>query len=112
SDLEAYEALISKYKANVQGEPLQTSPIDKTIVEKPDAEVDVAGFQQAWLNLKDTHEFFGLLGKYGIARRQAMRLAPEEHAKQISIDSLKQIIENVSERELEIMVFIGSRGCI
>ena len=112
SDMEAYEALVSKYKADVQGEPLQTSPVDKTITEKPDAEIDVDGFQQAWLDLKDTHDFFGLLKKYGIARRQAMRLAPEEHATQISVDSLKEIIENVSARELEIMVFIGSRGCI
>lgn len=112
SNLEAYEVLVSKYKSDVQGEPLQTSPIDKTIIERSDDEIDIAGFQQAWLNLKDTHEFFGLLGKYGIARRQAMRLAPEKHATQISVDSLKQIIENVSERELEIMVFIGSRGCI
>lgn len=112
SNLEAYEALVSKYKSDVQGEPLQTSPIDKTVVEKSDDEIDIVGFQQAWLNLKDTHEFFGLLGKYGITRRQAMRLAPEEHATQISVDSLKQIIENISERELEIMVFIGSRGCI
>jgi len=112
SDLKAYEALVSKYKADVQGEPLQTSPVDRSIIEKADTEIDVPGFQQAWLGLQDTHDFFGLLKKYGIARRQAMRLAPEGHATQISVDSLKQVIENVSARELEIMVFIGSRGCI
>src|SRR5690606_17828286 len=112
SDLAAYEALVAKYKADVQGEPLQITPVDKTIEETPDSEIDVAGFQQAWLDLKDTHDFFGLLRKFGVSRRQAMRLAPEGHATAISVPSLKRILEGASERGLDIMVFIGSRGCI
>lgn len=112
SDLVAYEALVSKYAADVQGEPLNTAPVDKTIVETPDTEIDVTGFQQAWLDLKDTHEFFGMLRKFGVARRQAMRLAPTGHALEISVPSLKRILEGASERDLDIMVFIGSRGCI
>jgi len=112
SDLAAYEALVAKYKADVQGEPLQITPVDKTIEETPDSEIDVAGFQQAWLDLKDTHDFFGLLRKFGVSRRQAMRLAPEGHATAISVPSLKRILEGASERRLDIMVFIGSRGCI
>ena len=112
TDVLAYETLVENYKSEIQGEPLQTSPIDKSIEEKADNEIDVAGFRQAWLDLKDTHHFFGLLRDFGVARRQAMRLAPEGHATQISIASLKRILEGVSERDLEIMVFIGSRGCI
>lgn len=112
SDAAAYETLVTKYKADVQGEPLQVALVDKTIEEAPDSEIDVAGFQQAWLELKDTHDFFGLLRKFGVARRQAMRLAPEGHATEISVPSLKRILEGASERDLDIMVFIGSRGCI
>ena len=29
--------------------------------EKPDTEIDVEGFQQAWIELKDTHNFFNRL---------------------------------------------------
>lgn len=112
SDLTAYDTLVSTYKSDVQGVPLETTPVDKTIEEAPDQEIDVAGFQQAWLDLKDTHEFFGMLRKFGVARRQAMRLAPEGHALEISVPSLKRILEGASERDLDIMVFIGSRGCI
>jgi len=112
SDEAAYAALVEKYKAETQGESPQTAPIDKTIHETPDNELDVAGFQQAWLDLKDTHAFFGLLQKFGVARHQAMRLAPEGYATQISVPSLKRILEGASERDLDIMVFIGSRGCI
>ncbi len=112
TDIQAYDALVAKYKAEIQDEPLQTTPIDKSIEEKPDDEIDVAGFRQAWLDLKDTHHFFGLLRDFGVARRQAMRLAPKGHATEITTASLKRILEGVSERDLEIMVFIGSRGCI
>lgn len=112
SDEVAYDALVAKYKAEVQGQPLQTTLVDKSITEKPDTEINVAGFQEAWLSLKDTHAFFGLLNKFGIARRQAMRLAPEGYATEISLNALKKTIEGISERDLEIMVFIGNRGCI
>ena len=112
SNHHAYEQLVAKYTAAVQHQPLHTTPIDKTTVEKSDQEIDIAGFQQAWRDLKDTHAFFGMLRKYGVSRRQAMRLAPEGYATMISAPSLKRIIEGASERDLDIMVFIGSRGCI
>lgn len=112
TDTTAYEVLVSKYQADTQGEPLQTEPVNQTIVENPDSGIDVAGFRQAWLDLKDTHHFFGLLRDFGVTRRQAMRLAPEGHATPISVASLKRILEGVSERNLDIMVFIGNRGCI
>src|SRR5690606_7067170 len=108
----AYNALVEKYKADVQGEIPQTSPIDKAVSEKPDSEIDVAGFQAAWLDLKDTHAFFGMLQKFGVGRHQSMRLAPEGYATQLSVASLKRIVKGASERDLDIMVFIGSRGCI
>lgn len=112
SDIQAYETLIASYKSSEQGVPLQTAAVDKSITETPDNEIDADGFRQAWLNLQDTHHFFGILRDFGVSRRQAMRLAPDGHATQISVASLKLILEGVSERNLEIMVFIGSRGCI
>ncbi len=112
SDATAFDALVAKYKAEVQGQSLQTTLVNKSITEKRDTEINVVGFRDAWLALNDTHAFFGLLNKFGIARRQAMRLAPEGYAIEISFDALKKTIEAISERDLEIMVFIGNRGCI
>lgn len=112
SDEEAFQVLVATYQADEQGVALETSAIDKTIVEKPDHEIDQKGFQDAWLALEDTHAFFGLLNSFGVARAQAMRLAPAGHAAEVSIAAFKTLLEAVSERDLEIMVFIGSRGCI
>ncbi len=112
SDKDAYQSLINKYRADRQRDPLQIKPVDRSIVEKPDDSIDVAGFQEAWRNLKDTHEFFAVLNKFGVKRNQSMRLAPEGYAVESSWASLKKLIKAVSERDLEIMVFIGNRGCI
>ena len=111
SDVSAYETLVEKYKAGIQGEAIQTEPI-AVPAETPDSEIDVSGFQQAWLALQDTHDFSGMLRKFGVGRRQSMRLAPEGHATPLTVASVKRIVEGASERDLDIMVFIGSRGCI
>ncbi len=112
SDGGAYEALVRDFRLPTQGEPLDIASPPPANAETADSDIDVAGFQQAWLGLKDTHDFFGLLHDFGVSRRQAMRLAPQGHAEQISAASMKRILEGVSERGLEIMVFVGNRGCI
>lgn len=112
SDTAAFEILVERFQSEAQVLVLETETLEPPSAEKADEDIDVAGFQQAWLNLKDTHDFFGMLGNFGVTRRQAMRLSPEGHATQLSVASMKRILEGVSERNLEIMVFIGNRGCI
>lgn len=112
SNPEAYQSLVEQFTAEDQNELLQAIPAEAPAAEKANEQIDVSGFKQAWLDLKDTHHFFGLLNKFGVTRRQAMRLAPDDYATQISVSSFKRIIEGVSERDLDIMVFIGNRGCI
>lgn len=108
----AYQALVAKYRAEDQQAPLTFSEAKPPVAEIADAEVAVADFKQAWLNLEDTHDFHGLLNTYGLTRTQALRLAPEGHAVPVSLDALKAMLHRVSETGLEIMVFTGSAGCI
>src|SRR5690606_36201580 len=76
------------------------------------AQPAVSQFQRAWLGLKDTHDFFGLLRKYKLNREMAMRIAPEGHAVQAGTEQLTAIFEQASRRELPIMVFTNSPGCV
>lgn len=115
SDAVAYEALVQKYKAGETTASLEALNIErgqKEAVEKPDTDVDTEGFQAAWLDLKDTHDFHGMVRTFGLTRRQALRLAPAGYATQITLESLKSIFKQASETDLEIMVFVGSAGCI
>jgi putative hemin transport protein len=112
SDQAAYKALVAKFKAEDQTQQLVISADKKIVQEKPDAEIDAAGFQEGWLTLVDTHDFHALLRKYAVTRTQGLRLAPEGHAIQITAESIKLILEKASATDLEIMVFTGSAGCI
>ncbi len=54
-------------------------------VDRPDSEIDVAGLRAAWLGMKDTHEFFGMLGKFKVGRVQALRLVGEDLARELPV---------------------------
>lgn len=110
--MEAYHALTQKYTAAEQNTSVAVTPYPAKAEEKADSEIDVEGFRTAWKNIKDTHEFFGMLGKHGVGRHQAMRLAPEEFVKQVDNDILRKALTMAAERNVPIMVFVGNRGCI
>ena len=112
SNLKAYDQLVSSYRDDSSETPL-TVPTSKTaFIETPDDQIEVAAFQQAWTELKDTHEFFGLMNRYRVSRKQAMRLAPKGYACEVFWPSVKSLLEEVSEQNMDIMVFVGNRGCI
>jgi putative hemin transport protein len=112
SDEAAYETLVSNFRAEEQDAPLEIKATKTPAAEKPDADVDDAAFKAAWLSLKDTHDFHGLLHQYGLSRVQALRLAPEGHAIKTSTEALKAILHQASATDLEVMVFTSSAGCI
>lgn len=109
----AFENLVVKY-TNTNQEPVETTEdYESRTSESPDESIDVKGFQKAWLDLKDTHNFFMMLRKFGVTRTQALRLAPTSyHAQEISKDHIVTILETVAKHKTPIMVFVGNKGNI
>lgn len=112
SNLEAYNQLIDKYRDVEQSDILEISSKPEPAAELPDADIDIEGFQQAWIAMTDTHQFFGLLKKYQVSRTQGLRLAPKGYTRLISLESLRSIFQSASESNLPIMIFVASQGCI
>jgi putative hemin transport protein len=111
SNLTAYENLSEKYRAD-QNQMLNVASKPAKKAEKPDSEIDVEGFRSAWAALKDTHDFFPLLLKFGVARQQALRLADREMAYPIAAAAYKNVLEMAAAMRLPIMVFVGNDGII
>lgn len=107
-----FDALIEQYKADEQSPEIITEPIAEKPAEKPDTEIDISGFQQAWKDLKDTHDFFMMTRKFGVSRTQALRLAPAGYAEKIDNSKVVNLLEDASEKHVPIMVFVGNRGII
>ncbi|ASW74156.1 heme ABC transporter [Chryseobacterium piperi] len=112
SNAEAFDAIVEKYKAENQNKAFVFEAIAPKPAEKSDSEIDTEGFIKAWTELKDIHEFLMMTRKFGVTRTQALRLAPEGFAKKIDNAKVVNILEDASEKNVPIMVFVGNRGII
>ncbi len=112
SNKEAYQAIVSNFTASEQSALIEIQARTPLPEAKPNEAIDVEGFQKAWLALEDTHQFFPLLQKFGVARQQALTLAPQGYAQGLSVEQFKTMLQQVAARNIEIMIFVHSKGCI
>ncbi len=112
SDRAAYDTLVAAFMSDDQSKQLDVVPARKKPATIADEQVDVLGFRAAWMDMQDTHDFYGLLRKFKLSRTQSFRLAPEGHARQVPVDKFEELLEAASRSETPIMVFVGSAGCI
>lgn len=108
----AYEELVAAFRADQQEEMTLEKQAARVRPEKPDQEIDHKAFQGAWEAMQDTHEFYGLLQRFGLSRTQALRLAPEGRAKLMDVPSFKQVIADCAKLEIPIMAFTANPGCV
>ena len=113
SNMEAYKQLVDKYLHPDQEKGQEVQPYPKEAPGIPDTDVKVDAFRKSWLALNDTHDFAGLLTRYGLNRVQALRLAPAGgYAVPVENSTLRRILTEASELELPVMVFVGNRGIV
>lgn len=111
TDRVAFDALIARRAATAMP-AFAVAPRAPETPDWPDGEIDVAGLRAAWRAIRDTHEFFGILGKFKVGRMQALRLAGAEFARELPSRALREAMEAARAATLPIMIFVGSRGCI
>ncbi len=111
TDRAAWNALVDRFAATDLPPPQVAAPAIPA-APLPDAEIDAAGLLAGWDGLQDTHEFFGLLRRFKVARTQAFRLAGPARARPVAAASLRQVLQHSSAADLPIMVFVGNPGCI
>jgi putative hemin transport protein len=107
----AFNTLIARHRAEPPA-TLEISPRAPDTADRPDAEIDLEGLRAAWRAMKDTHEFFGMLGKFKVGRVQALRLAGEAFARELPARALRSAMEAAAANDTPIMIFVGSKGCI
>lgn len=112
SDHAAWDALVAEFRDDEQSAVLALTPAAPAPQGKADAEIDVAGFTAGWDAMTDTHEFFGLLRKFGTARTQALRLAGEQRAVRIDNGAIDALLRRAAGSALPIMIFVGNPGMI
>ncbi|MDI1288002.1 MAG: hemin-degrading factor [Reyranella sp.] len=111
TDRTAFDALVDRHRAEAPA-AMVTAPSKPDATDRLDAEIDQEGLRAAWRAMKDTHEFFGMLGKFKVGRVQALRLVGQELARELPARALRSAMEAAAADGTPIMIFVGNRGCI
>jgi len=112
TDTAAFDALVGRFTATGASADLTIEAPEAAPVSRPDSAIDVAGLRDTWSKLEDTHDFFGMLRRFGVERTQALRLAGREFAEPLRPSCARRTLEIAAERQVQIMVFVGNPGCI
>lgn len=111
SDLEAYRKLVDDFKDDKQNNKIEVKAIPNPPI-KLIGEIDKAALVSDWGNMKDTHDFFGMIRKHKVNRLDAVVLADGEFTYQLQKNSLQLMLEKASSDKMPIMIFVGNKGNI
>jgi putative hemin transport protein len=112
SDTAFFDALVREHMSSDQSAAQAVEPPPAAPASRRDEEIDLAGLREAWLGMKDTHEFHGLLRKFDVARTQALRLIGRDLARTVKRDSLEKVLYAIAGTELPFMIFVGNPGLV
>lgn len=111
SNQAAFDALVKDFTSSNQ-QPTVIVTKAKDPETKPVSQIDTKALLDEWTNMKDTHDFFGMLRKHKVNRLDALYIAEGKFAKRIAKESLRIVLERAASDKLPIMIFAGNRGNI
>jgi len=111
SDLAAWDRL-----KTTLAEPEQPEIIEVATRVPPEAaksNPDRLGIlRKEWAKMTDTHQFLRLASKLKMNRLGAYRIAGAPFVRALDPSAVDQMLHAIRDREIDVMVFVGNRGCI
>ncbi|MBB3236525.1 hemin-degrading factor [Phyllobacterium endophyticum] len=113
SNVEAYHSLVAKLRLDDQSQSVELTPLAKPEEKTLELEkLDAAALRDRWTQMKDVHEFFGILRSFNMTRHQAVQVIGQDFAWQLDTGALITMMHDAAQAQLPIMCFVGNRGCI
>ncbi|MCG6146414.1 hemin-degrading factor [Leptospira bandrabouensis] len=110
SDIDGWETVKNQFVDETQTFTTPSTEI-KQKTETNDSK-EIPNFLEAWSKLEDTHDFFSLLRKFNYSREFSLVAADGKFSFKISKEYFLSLMEQVSQLEMEIMIFVGNPGMI
>lgn len=110
TDIDAFNDIVNQFSD--AGKACVFTPAPPKPVPRPDAELDAAGLAQGWSEMTDTHQFFGLISRFGAERQQAFRLVEGRFTERADPGIVRVLLDEAAFDGTSIMVFVSSSGCI
>ena len=110
TDRDAFNDIVRQFSDT--GATCDFTPAPPKPLAAPDAELDAEGLAQGWGEMTDTHQFFGLISRFGVERQQAFRLVQGRFTERADPAIVHRLLDEASMDGTSIMVFVSSSGCI
>ncbi len=110
TDLGAWQRVIDRFTDAAQAREFVARA--QPVAAAPPPEPDVSTFHGAWAEMTDTHQFFGLLRRFGLERQHSFRLAEGRFTQRVEKGAVRALLLEAAFDGTPIMVFVGSPGCI
>lgn len=110
TNLTAWQALLDE-----QTVAAEDAVLPQFVTAEPEQHPEPASPNQVaeeWRQMKDVHQFFSLIRRHRITRFSAVKAMPDDLSREVSIDAFQQLVDATAEKAMEIMIFVGSRGCV
>ncbi|TVP52141.1 MAG: heme degradation protein, partial [Halomonas sp.] len=65
-----------------------------------------------WAAMRDVHQFFALLQRHHLERIEANQLMEGRYTRALPVQALETALHFASQRELPLMLFVASPGCV
>ncbi len=111
SNLEAWDALVADMALPEQSDTLEVTPRAPAEGPKENRE-KLSILRSEWAEMTDTHQFQRLCAKLKMNRLGAYRIVGAPYARQLPTDTVTPMLEAVRDQNIEVMIFVGNRGCI
>ncbi len=111
SNLDAYNALVARLRLDDQSQTVELTSLPKPeekILEIE--ELDAAGLRDRWSQMRDVHEFFGILRSLKMTRHQAVQVIGQDYAWRLDAGALAAMLQHSAQELIPIMCFVGNRG--
>lgn len=106
-----WEGLVEQYRHPDQSPELESLAPKPAAVKRAELTPEVrTQFLESWAQLRDTHEFFGLLRRFGVDRLSAIEVAEGTHAWRLPQSALQELLEWARQSQTPIMFFVGNAG--
>ncbi|MCC5884214.1 MAG: heme degradation protein [Halomonas sp.] len=80
-------------------------PLPRSLPEAP-------GLAEEWAQMNDVHQFFGLLNRHQLRRHEANALMEGRFTRALRPESCETALHEAASRELPLMLFVASPGCV
>lgn len=111
SNVDLWPEIKDSLTVDDQSQQFEAAPRKPVEAAKSDpAKVDI--LRKEWARLSDTHQFLRLCSKLKMNRLGAYRIAGAPFVRALSREAVDDMLHAVRDAGLEVMIFVGNRGCI